>query len=57
MMMWGKKGKFTPAALFIYRRVGVVGVVVLHYPDRFCGKSIRGGMEWGGGSSNHATRQ
>jgi hypothetical protein len=37
-MVWGKKGKFTPAALFIYRRVGVVGVVVLHYPDRFCGK-------------------
>jgi hypothetical protein len=31
-MVWGKKEKFTPAALFIYRRVGVVGVVVLHYP-------------------------
>jgi hypothetical protein len=24
-MVWGKKEKFTPAALFIYGRVGVVG--------------------------------
>jgi hypothetical protein len=55
--VWGKKEKFTPAALFIYHQIGVVGVVVLHYPDRFCGKSPRGGMEWGGGSCNHATRQ
>jgi hypothetical protein len=55
--VWGKKEKFTPAALFIYRQVGVVGVVVLHYPDRFCGKSPCGGTEWGGGSYNRATRQ
>jgi hypothetical protein len=44
-MVWGKKEKFTPAALFIYRLVRVVGVVVRHYPDRFCSKSPRGGME------------
>jgi hypothetical protein len=56
-MVWGKKENFTPAALFIYRLVRVVGVVVLHYPDRFCGKSPHGGMEWGGGSCNRATRQ
>jgi hypothetical protein len=56
-VVWGKKEKFTPAALFIYRRVRVVGVVVLHYPDRFCGKSPRGGTEWGGGYCNRATRQ
>jgi hypothetical protein len=54
---WGKKEKFTPAALFIYLRVRVVGVVVLHYPDRFRGESPRGGMEWGGGYCNRATRQ
>jgi hypothetical protein len=56
-MVWGKKERFTPAALFIRRQVRVVGVVVLHYPDRFCGKPPRGGMEWGGGSYNHATKQ
>jgi hypothetical protein len=49
-MVWGKKERFTPAALFIHCQVRVVGVVVLHYPDRFCGKSPCGGMEWGGGS-------
>jgi hypothetical protein len=56
---WGgvKRRSFTPAALFIHRQVRVVGVVVLHYPDRFCGKSPRGGTEWGGGSYNCATRQ
>jgi hypothetical protein len=56
-MVWGKKEKFTPAALFIYRRVRVVGVVVLHYPGRFYGKSPRGDTEWGGGSCNRATRK
>jgi hypothetical protein len=56
-MVWGKKERFTPAALFIHRQVRVMGVVVLHYPDRFCGKSPRGGMEWGGGSYNRATTQ
>jgi hypothetical protein len=56
-MVWGKKEKFTPAALFIYRLVRIVGVVVLHYPDRFYGKSPHGGMEWGGGSCNCASRQ
>jgi hypothetical protein len=54
-VVWGKKEKFTPAALFIHRQVRVVGVVVLHYPDRLCGKSPRGGMEWGGDSYNRAT--
>jgi hypothetical protein len=44
--VWGKKERFTPTALFIYGRVGVVGVEVLHYPDRFCSKSPRGGMKW-----------
>jgi hypothetical protein len=57
MMAWGKKEKFTPAVLFINRRVRVVGVAVLHYPDRFCGDSSCGGAEWGGGSCNRATRQ
>jgi hypothetical protein len=57
MMVWDKKEKFTPAALFIYLRVRVVGVVVLHYPDRFRSKSPRGGTEWGGGYCSHATRQ
>jgi hypothetical protein len=56
-MVRGKKEKFTLAALFIHRQVRVVGVVVLHYPDRFCGKSPCGGMEWGGSSCNRATRQ
>jgi hypothetical protein len=56
MMAWGKKEKFTPTVLFIYRGVGVVGVAVLHYPDRFCGDSPRGGAEWGGGSSNRTPR-
>jgi hypothetical protein len=27
-MVWGKKEKFTPAVLFIYRQVRVVGIVV-----------------------------
>jgi hypothetical protein len=57
MTVWGKKEKFTPAALFIYPRVRVVGVVVLHYPDHFRGESPCGGMEWGGGYCNRATRQ
>jgi hypothetical protein len=56
-MVWGEKEKFTPAVLFIYHRVRVMGVVVLHHPDRFCGKSPRGSMEWGGGYGNRATRQ
>jgi hypothetical protein len=56
-MVWGKKEKFTPAALFISLQVRVVGVVVLHYPDRFYGKSPRGSTEWGGAYCNCATRQ
>jgi hypothetical protein len=55
-MAWGKKEKFTPAVLFICRLVRVLGVAVLHYPDRFYGDSPRGGTEWGGGYSNRATR-
>jgi hypothetical protein len=57
MMVRGKKEKFTPIALFIHRQVRVVGVVVLHYPDHFCGRSPRGGMERGGGLYNRATTQ
>jgi hypothetical protein len=57
MVVWGKKEKFTPAALFIYHRVRVVGVVVIHYPDHFCSKSPHGSTEWGGGYCNRATRQ
>jgi hypothetical protein len=28
----------------------------LHYPDRFCRGSPRGGVMWGGDSNNRATR-
>jgi hypothetical protein len=53
----GKKSKFTPIP-YLYRKTEVVGiVVVIHYPDRFCGDSPRGGAEWGGGSCNRATTQ
>jgi hypothetical protein len=56
-MMWGKKSKLTPAP-YLYCGTRVVGVVVvLHYPDRFCGRSLRGGAEWSGGSCNRATGQ
>jgi hypothetical protein len=55
-MAWGKKEKFTPTVLFIYRRVRVMGVAVLHYTDHFCGDSPHGGAEWGGGYCNRATR-
>jgi hypothetical protein len=52
----GKKSKFTPVP-YLYRRTEVVGiVVVIHYSDRFCGESTRGGAEWGGGYCNRATR-
>jgi hypothetical protein len=53
---WGKKRELPPL-LYFYRGVVVVGtVVVLHYPDRFCEGSPRGGTSWGGGSNNRATR-
>jgi hypothetical protein len=44
-----------PPYLYAYQ-VRVVGMVVLHSPDRFCGKSPCGSTEWGGGSCNRATR-
>jgi hypothetical protein len=53
---WGKKRELPPLP-YLYRGMVVVGtVVVLHYPDHFCGGSPRGGASWGGGSSNHAIR-
>jgi hypothetical protein len=53
---WGKKQELPPLP-YLYRGAVVVGtVVVLHYPDRFCGGSPCGGALWGGGSSNRATR-
>jgi hypothetical protein len=56
-MKWGKRGELPPLP-YLYRRVSVVGtVVVLHYPDRFCGSSPSGGATWGGGSNNRATRR
>jgi hypothetical protein len=52
---WGKKRELPPLP-YLYRRAVVVGtVVVLHYPDRFCGGSPRGGTSWGGSSYNRAT--
>jgi hypothetical protein len=42
-MAWGKKEKFTPTVLFICCLVRVMGVAVLHYPDRLCGNSPHGG--------------
>jgi hypothetical protein len=56
-MKWGKKGELPPLP-YLYRRAAVVGtVVVLHYPNRFCGSLPCGGMTWGGGSNNRATRR
>jgi hypothetical protein len=54
----GVKRRSLPPPPYLYAyQVRVVGMVVLHYPDHFCGKSPRGGMEWGGGYCNRATRQ
>jgi hypothetical protein len=55
-MVWGKKISLPPPPYLYACQVRVVGMVVLHSPDRFCGKSPRGGTEWGGGSCNRATR-
>jgi hypothetical protein len=53
---WGKKRELPPLP-YLYRGAVVVGtVVVLHYPDHFCGGSPCGDASWGGGSSNRATR-
>jgi hypothetical protein len=53
---WGKKRELPPLP-YLYRGTVVMGtVVVLHYPDRFCGGSPHGGALWGGGSSNRAIR-
>jgi hypothetical protein len=53
---WGKKQELPPLP-YLYRGAVVVGtVVVLHYPDRFCGGSPCGSVSWGSGSSNRATR-
>jgi hypothetical protein len=56
-MVWGKKISLPPPPYLYARQVRVVGMIVLHYPDRFCGKSPRGGTEWGGGYCNRATTQ
>jgi hypothetical protein len=54
---WGKKRELPPLP-YLYRGTAVVGtVVVLHYPDRLCGGSPRGGTSWGDGSNNCATRR
>jgi hypothetical protein len=55
---YGVKRASLPPPQYLYHRTGVVGIVVVfHYPDRFSGRSPCGGMEWGGGSCNRATRQ
>jgi hypothetical protein len=54
----GKKSKFTPHPHIYTEGPGSWGSWrVFHYPDHFCGRSPRGGTEWGGGYSNRATRQ
>jgi hypothetical protein len=54
----GVKRKELPPLPYLYHETEVMGVVVVfNYPDRFCGRSPHGGMEWGGGSNNRATRQ
>jgi hypothetical protein len=55
-MVWGKKRSLPPPPYLYACQVRVVGMVVLHSPDRFCVESPRGGTEWGGGSCNRATR-
>jgi hypothetical protein len=56
-MKWGKKGELPPLP-YLYRGAVAVGTVgVLHYPDHFCRGLPCGGMIWGGGSNNHATRR
>jgi hypothetical protein len=55
-MVWGKKISLPPPPYLYAYQVRVVGMVVLHSPDRFCSKSPRGGTEWGGSSCNRATR-
>jgi hypothetical protein len=55
-MVWGKKISLPPPPYLYACQVRVVGMVVLHSPDRFCGESPRGGAEWGGGSCNRATK-
>jgi hypothetical protein len=54
---WGKKQELPPLP-YLYRGAADMGrVVVLHYPDYFCGGSPRGGATRGGGSNNRATRR
>jgi hypothetical protein len=53
---WGKKRELPPLP-YLYRGAVVVGtMVVLHYPNRFCGGSPHGSVSWGGSSGNRATR-
>jgi hypothetical protein len=55
--MAGVKRTSLPLPRYLYHRSKDEGiVVVIHYPDRFCGESPCGGKEWGGGSCNRATR-
>jgi hypothetical protein len=54
---WGKKSKLTPAPIFIPRDQGRGGRGSAPLPRPFLAMSLRGGMEWGGGYCNGATRQ
>jgi hypothetical protein len=55
--MVGVKRASLPLPRYLYCRTEVERVVVvIHYSDRFCSESPRGGTEWGGGSCNRATR-
>jgi hypothetical protein len=56
-MAWGKKRSLPPPPYLYACQVRVVGRVVLHSPDRFCGEAPRGGTEWGGGYCNRAMTQ
>jgi hypothetical protein len=56
-MAWGKKERSYPHRP-IYTSPGKGrGGGSAPLPDRFCVKSPRGGVEWGGGSYNRATMQ
>jgi hypothetical protein len=45
-MMWGKKMSLPPPPYLYAYQVRVVGMVVLHSPDRFCGGLPCGSAEW-----------
>jgi hypothetical protein len=55
--VWGKKSKLTPAPIFILPDKGHGGRGSAPLPRQFLAISLHGGMEWGSGYCNHATRQ